>query len=343
MAASETLETYLSAFAGNDPLRLSVARAVIGMAGAGRVLGAMVADGGISAEHGSVIGENFGGDAQKALDLKAHEVVLDAMRLAGVAMLGSEEADHPDQLDPNGLVAVAIDPLDGSSNIDINISIGTIFSVLPRGEEENPFLQKGIKQLAAGYIVYGPHTDLVLTVGEGTAIFTLDRWSGRFLLTERQARIADVAKEFAVNVSNYRHWAPEVRRYVDDCLAGQTGPRQRDFNMRWVASLVAEVSRILARGGVFLYPEDNRPGYRQGRLRLVYEANPIAFVVEQAGGKASNGRERILEIAPTDLHEKTALVLGSTDEVGRFEYYRANSSPADRNPLFNKRGLFRDE
>jgi fructose-1,6-bisphosphatase I len=334
-----SLEAVLDAYAGDDPLRRAVARAVLGVASAGRVLSAIVSEGPHGTDHASIVGANLGGDSQKALDLKAHEILRDAMNWAGVAVFGSEEADLPDYLDAAGLVAVATDPLDGSSNIDTNVSIGTIFSVLPAGE--NPFLQPGNRQLAAGYVIYGPHTDLVLTLGQGTLIFTLDRATGIYSGTGRALTIAPETDEFAINASNYRHWAEGIRAYVDDCVAGDAGPREKEFNMRWIASLVAETSRILTRGGVFLYPGDGRRGYAEGRLRLVYEANPIAMVVEQAGGRASAGGVRILDLVPTELHQRTPLVFGSANEVTRVEFYETNPVSAERSPLFGYRGLFR--
>jgi fructose-1,6-bisphosphatase I len=227
---------------------------------------------------------------------------------------------------PKGEYLLLFDPLDGSSNIDVNVSIGTIFSVLKmpeddRGVDEGDFLQAGHKQVAAGYCVYGPQTTLVLTVGDGVAMFTLDREQGSFVLTQEDVRIPEDTKEFAINMSNMRHWDAPVKRYIDECLAGKEGPRGKDFNMRWVASMVADVHRILSRGGVFMYPWDKREPEKAGKLRLLYEANPMAFLVEQAGGLATNGKQRIMDLQPTRLHERVAVFLGSKNEVERATAY----------------------
>ena len=217
------------------------------------------------------------------------------------------------------------DPLDGSSNIDVNVSIGTIFSVLLKpegaGVSEQDFLQSGCKQVAAGYCVYGPQTTLVLTVGDGVAMFTLDREQGSFMLTEENLRIPADTKEFSINMSNMRHWDEPVKRYINECLQGKEGPRGKDFNMRWVASMVADVHRILTRGGIFLYPWDKRDPEKAGKLRLMYEANPMAWLVEQAGGAATNGKQRILDIQPDKLHQRVSVMLGSKNEVDRVTSY----------------------
>jgi fructose-1,6-bisphosphatase I len=218
------------------------------------------------------------------------------------------------------------DPLDGSSNIDVNVSIGTIFSVLqkPEGAEgitENEFLQAGSQQVAAGYCVYGPQTTLVLTVGDGVAMFTLDREQGSFVLTQENVKVPEDTQEFAINMSNMRHWDTPVKRYVDECLQGKDGARGKDFNMRWIASMVADVHRILTRGGVFMYPWDKREPHKAGKLRLMYEANPMSWLIEQAGGASTNGRERILNIQPKQLHERVSVILGSKNEVERVTRY----------------------
>jgi fructose-1,6-bisphosphatase I len=227
---------------------------------------------------------------------------------------------------PQGEFLLLFDPLDGSSNIDVNVSIGTIFSVLrkvsnSRGVSEDDFLQPGKQQAAAGYCVYGPQSTLVLTLGNGVAVFTLDREMGSWVLTQNELHIPEDTKEFAVNMSNLRHWDAPVRRYIDECLQGKDGPRGKDFNMRWVGSMVADVHRILSRGGVFLYPWDKREPDKPGKLRLMYEAAPMAFLIEQAGGLATNGRERILDITPRKLHERVSVVLGSKNEVQRVTDY----------------------
>ena len=285
---------------------------------------------------GDVLGtagsENVQGEVQKKLDVISNEVLIEANEWGGhLAAMASEEMDTihvvPNRY-PQGEYMLLFDPLDGSSNIDVNVSIGTIFSVLrkvghARGVAEEDFLQPGKQQAAAGYCVYGPQTMLVLTVGNGVAMFTLDRETGSWVLTQQGVSIPEDTKEFAINMSNMRHWAPPVKRYVDECLAGKTGPRGKDFNMRWVASMVADVHRILMRGGIFLYPWDQREPEKPGKLRLMYEANPMAFLVEQAGGMATNGRERILDLVPQRLHERVAVVLGSRKEVERVTGYHA--------------------
>ena len=265
--------------------------------------------------------DNIQGEAQKKLDVIAHAVLVEANEWGGhLAAIASEEMEHPHQIPsryPRGEFLLLMDPLDGSSNIDVNVSIGTIFSVLrcPEGQEPNEkaFLQRGSKQVAAGFAVYGPQTQLVLTVGNGVAAFTLDKELGSFVLTNPAIILSPDTAEFAINMSNQRNWEPPIRRYIDECLAGKTGSRGKDFNMRWVASMVADVFRILSRGGIFMYPQDAK--HTKGRLRLMYEANPMAFIVEQAGGAATNGRQRILDIDPTELHERVGVVLGSKNEV----------------------------
>ncbi|MGI9218531.1 MAG: class 1 fructose-bisphosphatase [Hydrogenophaga sp.] len=281
---------------------------------------------------GSADTENVQGEMQKQLDIIANEVLIEANEWGGhLAAMASEEMDSiyvvPNRY-PQGEYLLMFDPLDGSSNIDVNVSIGTIFSVLKKPEGspgvcEADFLQPGTQQVAAGYCVYGPQTTLVLTVGDGVAMFTLDREQGSFVLIKEHVQIPPDTKEFAINMSNMRHWAEPVKRYVDECLAGKEGPRGKDFNMRWVASMVADVHRILTRGGVFLYPWDKREPEKAGKLRLMYEANPMSWLVEQAGGAATNGRQRILEIQPTKLHERVSVVLGSKNEVERITSYHS--------------------
>ena len=254
---------------------------------------------------------NADGDTQKKLDVIADEIVLEALRGAGAAAYLSEERDEAIPLDPAGGMIVACDPLDGSSNIGVNVSVGTIFSVLPADGGD---LQPGRAQLAAGFFVYGPQTTLLLTTGSGTASFRMDE-EGGFALISAQVSIPPEASEFAINASNRRHWPAPITRYVDGCLAGAEGPRGHDYNMRWVASLVAETWRIISRGGVFLYPADARKGYEAGRLRLVYEAAPVAMLVEQAGGRATDGARDILDITPEGLHQRVPLVFGAADEI----------------------------
>ena len=273
---------------------------------------------------GATESENIQGEIQKKLDIIANEVLIEANEWGGhLAAMASEEMDSiylvPHRY-PQGEYLLLFDPLDGSSNIDVNVSIGTIFSVLvkPEGDvgvSEQDFLQPGSKQVAAGYCVYGPQTTLVLTVGDGVAMFTLDREQGSFVLTQENVKIPEDTKEFAINMSNMRHWDTPVKRYIDECLLGQAGPRGKDFNMRWIASMVADVHRILTRGGVFLYPWDKREPHKAGKLRLMYEANPMSWLIEQAGGAATNGKQRILDLQPSQLHERVSVILGSRNEV----------------------------
>ncbi len=283
---------------------------------------------------GDVLGtagsENVQGEVQKKLDIIANDVLIEANEWGGhLAAMASEEMDTihvvPNRY-PQGEYLLMFDPLDGSSNIDVNVSIGTIFSVLKKtdaskGVSEDDFLQAGMHQVAAGYCVYGPQTTLVLTVGDGVAMFTLDREQGSFVLTQENVRIPADTKEFAINMSNMRHWDEPVKRYIDECLQGEEGPRGKNFNMRWIASMVADVHRIMTRGGVFMYPWDKREPNKPGKLRLMYEANPMSWLVEQAGGTATNGRQRILEIQPTQLHERVSVILGSKNEVDRVTSY----------------------
>ena len=282
---------------------------------------------------GSAESENVQGEVQKKLDIIANEVLLEANEWGGhLAAMASEEMDSiyvvPNRY-PQGEYLLMFDPLDGSSNIDVNVSIGTIFSVLKKPDEslgvtEQDFLQPGQQQVAAGYCIYGPQTTLVLTVGDGVAMFTLDREQGSFVLTQENVQVPADTKEFAINMSNMRHWADPVRRYIDECLQGREGPRGKDFNMRWIASMVADVHRILTRGGVFMYPWDKREPQKAGKLRLLYEANPMSWLIEQAGGAATNGQQRILDLQPSHLHERVSVVLGSRNEVERLTQYHVN-------------------
>lgn len=288
-------------------------------------------------------GRNADGDLQKALDLLAHGLFAGQLAGAPVAALASEEAEDVQILDARAPLAVALDPLDGSSNLDCNAPVGTIFSILPAtGVVAASFLQPGRAQLAAGFVVYGPQTALALTLGAGTQLFVLDRRRGGFVLAEAALRVPAGTREYAVNASNYRHWDAPVRAYVDDCLQGAEGPRGEDFNTRWIAALVADAYRILMRGGVYLYPADRRRGYQQGRLRLVYEANAVALLIEQAGGAASDGRQPILDLVPERLHQRVPLVFGAADEVERVRRHHAEPlAPATQWPLFGRRGLLR--
>ena len=294
--------------------RISVA---VGKGALSDVLGDAVSGAGASSV-------NVQGEAQKKLDVLSNEILLEANAWGGhLAACASEEMEHcqpiPDAY-PRGNYLLLFDPLDGSSNIDVNVSIGTIFSVLraPEGAgepDDSHFLQAGRRQVAAGYCVYGPSTLLVLTIGHGTHAFTLDREQGSFVLTRRDLRIPPRTREFAINMSNQRHWEPAMQAYVADLLAGRDGPRGADFNMRWIASMVADVHRILTRGGIFIYPWDRREADRPGKLRLMYEANPMGMLVEQAGGAVTDGRRPILDIQPDALHQRVPVFMGSREEV----------------------------
>jgi fructose-1,6-bisphosphatase I len=344
-----TLKSYLEAWTADDVHREAVADTVIAIADGCRTLSGIIRAGSLAqaSETEADTGVNADGDKQTELDVLANEILIDAIWAAPVSYVMSEELDEPATLRAFEPLYVAIDPLDGSSNIDNNVSIGTIFSVLPMARDADTGkaalqFQPGVNQLAAGYVVYGPQTALVLTVGAGTQIFTLDPDSNEFRLTDRDVSIPASTNEFTINASNYRHWDHPVRGYIDDCLEGLKGPRGRNYNMRWIASLVAEAHRIFRRGGIFLYPGDQRHGYNLGRLRLIYEANPIAFLVEQAGGRATTGREDILHIQPASLHERTPLIFGSIDEVETVDRYHRDLHPVgERSPLFSQRGLFR--
>ena len=300
---------------------------------------------------------NVQGEEQKRLDVISNEYFTQMTEWGGhLAGMASEEMDEPYQISDTlqrGKYMLVFDPLDGSSNIDVNVTVGSIFSILRAPQEvidsgrdvvEADFLQPGAQQLAAGYALYGPTTMLVLTVGNGVAGFTLDPNLGQFMLTHPTMTVPEDTQEFAINASNSRFWEAPVKRYVDECLAGKTGPRGKDFNMRWIASMVAEAHRILMRGGVFMYPRDTKDASKPGRLRLLYEANPVGMLIEQAGGRASTGREPMLAVRPTSLHQRIGLVFGSKNEVERIERYHAEPQAFkdERNPLFAERSLFRD-
>jgi fructose-1,6-bisphosphatase I/sedoheptulose-1,7-bisphosphatase len=315
-----------------------------------KAIACKVAYGALADVLGSAGSGNVQGEEQKTLDVLSNQMFLRANEWGGhVAGMVSEEMEAPYEIPsqyPRGKYLLMFDPLDGSSNIDVNVSVGSIFSIVRArvgGRDADPadFLQQGTEQVAAGYAIYGPSTMLVLSFGNGTHAFTLEPQLGEWVLSHPNLRIPQQTHEFAINASNSRFWEPAVKRYVDECLAGQTGPRGADFNMRWIASLVAETHRILMRGGVFLYPRDTKDPVKPGRLRLLYEANPIAMLIEQAGGMASTGRKRLLEVQPESLHQRIGLVFGSAQEVARIEQYHRDE-PIDtyHSPLFGKRGLF---
>ena len=295
-----------------------------------KVISNVVNKGALIGVMGSAESENIQGETQKKLDVITNEIFIRSNEWAGhLAAMASEEMEDIYPIPakyPRGKYLLVFDPLDGSSNVDVNISVGTIFSILRcPGEGTHPtaqaFLQPGTKQVCAGYAIYGSSTMLVLTTGHGVNGFTLDRDIGEFILTHPNMTIPADTKEFAINASNQRFWEAPVQRYVEECLAGKTGPRERDFNMRWVASMVAEVHRILTRGGIFMYPKDTKDPAKAGKLRLLYEANPMSFIVEQAGGASATGRERILDLQPEGLHQRVPVILGSKNEVERVVSY----------------------
>jgi len=308
----------------------------------GSTLSRTIARGPLGQTLGVAVGENTDGDSQKALDVIADEAFADALRTTSVRWYASEERELVTELDPKGRYALAIDPLDGSSNIDVNVSIGTIFSIFEATDDaESSFLRPASEQIAAGYIIYGPQTALVISFGQGTQHYVLDPDTGVFRLVSKALSLPPISHEFAINASNYHYWAKPVRAYIDDCLAGTEGPRGQAFNMRWIASLVAETHRILTRGGIFLYPSDNRKGYENGRLRMVYECAPIAFLIEQAGGRATDGSDPILSKTAPDLHARTPFVFGSAEKVARVAAYH-DLPEREVSALFGTRGLFRN-
>jgi fructose-1,6-bisphosphatase I / sedoheptulose-1,7-bisphosphatase len=340
----EERRRYPGASGGLNSLILDVALAC-------KAIAKRVAYGALGGVLGAAASTNVQGETQQKLDLVANDMFLRANEWGGlVSGMVSEELEAPYPIPehyPRGKYLLVFDPLDGSSNIDVNLSVGSIFSIL---RAPNPganatakdFLQPGSQQVCAGYAIYGPSTMIVLTVGTGAHGFTLEPQLGEFILTHPSIQIPAAASEFAINASNSRFWEPAVTRYVNECLAGKTGPRGKDFNMRWVASLVAETHRILTRGGVFLYPRDTKDPAKQGRLRLLYEANPVAFIVEQAGGLASTGRARVVDVAPEDLHQRIAFIFGAREEVELIEqYHRDHNVVEDDAPLYGTRGLFR--
>jgi len=310
----------------------------------------VIGKGALSDALGAAATTNVQGETQMKLDVLANDIFVRTNEWGGQLMgMLSEEMEDPYPIPaeyPRGKYLLLFDPLDGSSNIDVNVSVGSIFSVLrcPEGvaePTERDFLQPGTQQVCAGYAIYGPSTMLVLTTGRGVNGFTLDREIGEFMLTHPDITIEADTSEFAINASNSRYWEPAIKRYVNECLAGQAGPRGRDFNMRWIASLVAETHRILMRGGVFMYPRDRKDLSRAGRLRLLYEANPIGFLIEQAGGRASTGHQPILEVQPQAAHERIGFVFGARNEVERIERYHRDHNDFEYDaPLFGSRGLF---
>lgn len=319
---AQSVADYLDGWTGGDALRVATADAIKAILfGAGR-LAARIARGSLPGDPGKLVGVNTDQDNQKSIDVGSHQLFVDLLTAAGVASILSEEADQPVPGKAGGLIAVAVDPLDGSGNVGLGAPLGTIFSIVP-GDSDEPFLRPGNRQIAAGYVSYGNSVDLGFSVGDGVIFATFDPASGVFLITRRNVTLPEHASELAFNASVYRHLSAEMRAYVDDTFAGKDGPRGRNFNMRWLGAAVGDLHRIFQRGGLFFYVSDRRPGYEKGRLRLVYEANPIAFLCKQAGGKATDGLNPILDIEPKAYHERSSLVFGVAEEVDIVREYFA--------------------
>jgi fructose-1,6-bisphosphatase I len=339
------LHAYLAGVERSDLHRAATVATIESLSHAAAELSRMIAAGPLVGITGAVNGVNPDGDNQKDIDLAADRMMRAALRQAPVAAILSEECELLEELDRDALLCVAIDPLDGSANLENNISVGTIFSIRPRGRDTiSTFFAPGSIQCAAGFFIYGPQTVLVLALDERVDFFILDPGTRTFFLAKRDARIPADTPEFAINASNRRHWSGAVRGYIDDCIAGENGERGQNFNMRWIGSLVAEAYRILVRGGVFLYPADARPAYHQGRLRLLYEAHPIALIMEWAGGAASSGRDRVLDLSARALHERVPLIMGCRRAVDEIAFrHRGVESLFESGdaPLFARRGLFR--
>ncbi|WP_295558569.1 class 1 fructose-bisphosphatase [uncultured Hyphomicrobium sp.] len=346
MSKAIDVDGYIARLVADGVVQSELSPVLSGLTKATRVLAKIVSSGAGKGDLATKLkGNNGSGDAPTKLDVLSNEIVMSRLSEAPVAWVASEECERSVQIVAGAPLSVAIDPLDGSSNIETNAPVGTIFSIVrtsPCGDSDATFLQPGSGQVAAGFVVYGPQCSLVLSVGRGTAAFTLDPDLGSFVLTSESMFVSEIAREFAINASNARHWSPAIRNYVEDCVAGVDGPRGRDFNMRWIASLVAEAERILVRSGVYLYPHDSRTGYEHGRLRLIYEANPIAFLIEQAGGAATDGVQRVLDLKPQHIHQKVPLVFGSRGEVELIaRYVRELEGRSQPHQLFSDRGLLR--
>ncbi len=347
MSQVENLQEYLRNWASDDNTRSAVEKTINQLLEGTKKIAEIASLGDLAGDLANEAGTtNEDGDSQKMLDVKSHEILLEACIESPVAVLGSEEAAEVIELNKTAPLAVVMDPLDGSSNIETNAPIGTIFSIyaMPQAEgstAEDAVLQAGDKQLAAAYVIYGTQTALVLTVGDGTHIFILDSKVGEYLLVRKAIQIPNSAKEYAINASNFGFWDASIQNYVQDCIMGYLDHKEK-FNMRWVASLVAEAHRIFYRGGIFLYPRDSREGYQFGRLRLVYEANAMAFLMEQADGAATDSVNRIMEIKPESLHQRTPLVMGSKDNVlmvAKYQNFKEDDSGIQA-PLFGTTGLF---
>ncbi|NHB66877.1 class 1 fructose-bisphosphatase [Acinetobacter sp. GFQ9D192M] len=312
-----TLSQFLQQQSGN--LTPELAQVIETIGNTCKRIDQLLQKGALAGVLGSAQHENVQGEEQKKLDVISNDYLIDALKVhPHVGGLASEELDEFTSAQENGQYLVLFDPLDGSSNIDINMCVGTIFSILPAKNsvtQAEDFMQAGVNQVAAGYVLYGPSTMMTLTVGAGVVFFTFDPETQEFLLTSEAIQVAADTKEYAINASNQRHWEAPVQRYIDELLAGKTGPRAKDFNMRWVACMVGDIHRILCRSGIFMYPYDLKDPTKAGRLRLMYEANPMSMLMEQAGGASTTGRVRILEIEPTNLHQRVPVIIGSKNEV----------------------------
>ena len=318
-----TLSQFLQQQTGN--LTPELAQVIETIANTCKIIDQTLQKGALAGVLGSAQNENVQGEEQKKLDVISNDYLIEALQKhPNVGGLASEELDEFTPAQENGQYLVLFDPLDGSSNIDINMCVGTIFSILPAKNtvtQAADFMQAGTQQVAAGYVLYGPSTMMALTVGAGVVLFTFDPESQEFLVTADNIQVDVDTKEYAINASNQRHWEAPVKRYIDELLAGKTGPREKDFNMRWVACMVGDIHRILCRSGIFMYPYDLKDPKKAGRLRLMYEANPMSMLMEQAGGAATTGRVRILDIQPTDLHQRVPVIIGSKNEVDLVSSY----------------------
>lgn len=338
-----TLGEHLDRWTEARPERVDQASVIAAAAAAAAEIAAIVAQGPLAGALGEVVGTSRDGDGQKALDVRAEAAFVERLRRTPLAWLASEEQEEAVAVQPGAPLAMTLDPLDGSNNIEQDAAMGSIFALLPaEPTAERTFLVPGSRQLAAGVVLYGPFTAMVLALGDRVDGFTLDRRSGEFVLTRPAIRIPPARREYAINASNARHWPLPIRAYIEECVAGVTGPRGVDYNMRWVACVAADLYRILVRGGIYLYPGDARKGYERGRLRLLYEGFPIALLVDRAGGLATDGYSPILELVPKSLHERVPLIFGSRDKVERVvELHHASVPPAGQRPLFAARGLFK--
>lgn len=357
MLEHQTLAQFLAEWSADQEQRLAVTRTVTAIADACCAIAEIIALGALAGRPGAhggegtgtdcEVGESAGGDAGISLGRRAAALLTQELQAAPVACVAAEECDLPSGFDARAPLCVAVAPLDGGSNVDTNVAVGTIFSILPMtcGEcrpSRTCFVRNGRRQLAAGYVIYGPMTALVVTLGEGTHMFTLNPDTGVFCLTGPGLKMPEDTNEFAINTSNFRRWDGHIRAYIDDCLKGVEGPHGKNYGMRWIESLVAECHRIMMRGGIFLYPGDRRPEHQTGRLRLAFECNPLALLVEQAGGAATTGYENILDIEPVDIHQRVPLIFGSVHEVRLLEHYYREAHPyQERSQLFGNRGLFR--